>query len=317
MDLHLNGNIVGFQRVAGPKKLLVLGGAGVDAAVAEFSSPAFHERYLLPFYDWCLKGLATSYASEPAVRYTVTGSNELRAAADWPPSGAIATPFYLTAGPSGAVASINDGGLAASPPTSGLGETKLVYPQPGWGQTGVVAMGPDGRPDTARRVLTFTSGPLERPLEIAGPILLKLAITSSRNDADLIVRLYEQMAQSADERARGAQPQARLVTKGWLRASHRATDEALSRDNAPWYKDDAPEPLVPGRATDLDIAIMPTATLFRAGSRVRIEIANSDSILTEGIFSHVYNPDQVGVTTILHDAAHPSRLILPVIAKPD
>ena len=34
-----------------------------------FFEPAFHEKYMLPFYDWCLKGERTSYLDEPAVRY--------------------------------------------------------------------------------------------------------------------------------------------------------------------------------------------------------------------------------------------------------
>jgi len=43
---------------------------------------------------------------------------------------------------------------------------------------------------------------------------------------------------------------------------------------------------------------MPTAALFKKGSRIRIEIANSDSILTESIFAHSYYPDQVGRCTM-------------------
>ena len=81
VDLHLNGNIVGFQRAGGPKKLLVFGSSDLYAAVADYSSVAFHEKYLLPFYDCYLKGKETSYLDEPAVRYFVpapTGSRPRR-----------------------------------------------------------------------------------------------------------------------------------------------------------------------------------------------------------------------------------------------
>ncbi len=44
VDLHLNGNITGFQRVSGPKKLLVFGGSNVEQAVADYSSTEFHEN---------------------------------------------------------------------------------------------------------------------------------------------------------------------------------------------------------------------------------------------------------------------------------
>ena len=67
VDLHLNGNIVGFQRARAPKKLLVFGSSNLFAAVADFSSEAFHEKYLRPFYDCYLKDEDTSYPAEPAV----------------------------------------------------------------------------------------------------------------------------------------------------------------------------------------------------------------------------------------------------------
>jgi len=53
VDLHLNGNIEGYQGVAGPKKLLVLGTSSLFTAASDFASDAFHEKTLLPFYD-CL-----------------------------------------------------------------------------------------------------------------------------------------------------------------------------------------------------------------------------------------------------------------------
>src|SRR3982074_2134859 len=48
VDLHLNGNIVGYQRIGAPKKLLLLGTSNLYAAVSDFSSVAFHEKFLLP-----------------------------------------------------------------------------------------------------------------------------------------------------------------------------------------------------------------------------------------------------------------------------
>ena len=47
LDLHLNGNVMGYQGAAGPKKLLILSDANEYAAVADYSSIAFHQTYLL------------------------------------------------------------------------------------------------------------------------------------------------------------------------------------------------------------------------------------------------------------------------------
>jgi len=246
VDLHLNGNIVGFQRAGGPKKLLVFGSSNLYAAVADYSSVAFHEKYLLPFYDCYLKGRKTSYLDEPNVRYFVTGADRFESAPNWPPRNVAYTPFYLGKGPSGSVTSLNDGGLAPAKPDADGGTTVFDYPDPGW-RMGVVGFGPDGRPDPVRRVLTFTTAPLEADVEVAGPIELVLYAASTRSDTDFIVKLSEQMAQSPDDRHRGAQPAARIVTKGWLRASMRAVDRTLSRPHAPHYSCTTPEPLVPGR----------------------------------------------------------------------
>ena len=86
VDLHLNGNIVGYQRIAAPKKLLLLGTSNLFAAVSDFSSVAFHEKFLLPFYDHYLKGRQTPYLKEPNVRYFVGGADEFKTAETWPPA---------------------------------------------------------------------------------------------------------------------------------------------------------------------------------------------------------------------------------------
>jgi uncharacterized protein len=312
VDLHLNGNIVGYQRAGGPKKLLVFGSSDLFAAVADYSSIAFHEKYLLPFYDCYLKGRRTAYLDEPEVRYFVTGGDRFETAARWPPPNIAYTPFYLTAGPSGSVASLNDGGLSRDKPGSDGGATVFAYPDAGW-RMGVVGFGRDGRPDPARRVLTFTTPPLEEDVEIAGPIELVLHAASSEPDTDFIVKLSEQMAQPAGDRDRDIQPPSRIATKGWLRASMRATDPKLSRPHAPHYTHRAPQKLTPARVYKFSIAVMPTAYRFRKGNRIRLELANGDSSVTENVFAHPYTPDKVGRDTIHHDARRPSHLILPIV----
>jgi predicted acyl esterase len=104
-----------------------------------------------------------------------------------------------------------------------------------------------------------------------------------------------------------------VITKGWLRASHRALCPRLSTRYAPWYTHDEPQKLRPGKAYRFQIAVMPTAHRFRKGSRVRLELANGDSAVTESVFAHEYSPDKVGRDTIYHNARRPSRIFLPVI----
>jgi predicted acyl esterase len=309
VDLHLNGNIVGFQRTRSPKKLLVFGSSSLFAAVADFSSEAFHETYLRPFYDHYLKGLKTSYAAEPAVRYFVPGAETFRTADTWPPKDVCYKPFYLQSGRTGSVSSINDGRLDAENP--GEGATSYDYPNPKW-RAGVVGFDRDGRPDPVGLVLTFTSEALEQDLEIAGPIQLDLYASSSNTDTDFIVKISEQYPREPGSDP-ATQPRHRVVTKGWLRASHRAIDHDRSLPCAPWYSHLEPEPIEPQKVHCYNIALMPTAYRFKKDSRIRIEIANGDSQLTEFVFQHEYTPDKVGRDTIHHDPQHPSHVLLPIV----
>ena len=180
--------------------------------------------------------------------------------------------------------------------------------------SGVVGFGPGGPPafDPARRVLTFTTAPLEKDLEIAGPIKLVLYASSTQKDTDFVIKLSEQVPQPAEERAKGINPQFQVVTKGWLRASHRELDAKRSTEMEPYRSHADPEPLKPGEVYKFEISIEPNAFLFKKGNRIRLEIANGDSPITDVLWTHYYQPDKIGQDTIWHDEKHPSALILPV-----
>jgi predicted acyl esterase len=177
----------------------------------------------------------------------------------------------------------------------------------------VVGFGPNHAPDPARRVLTFTTAPLAADLEIAGPILLTLYGSSSRDDMDVFVKLSEQMPQSPEERAKTVNPAAVPVTKGWLRASHRALEPAKSTAMEPYHGHERPEPIEPGKVYRLDISLEPMAYRFAQGNRIRLEIVNGDSVVTDVLWTHYYLPSKIGADTIHHSAEYPSTLTLPVM----
>ena len=311
MQLHTRGNIEGFKRARGAKKLRMSGVPNAWAAAAEFASVEFHERIMLPFYDHYLKGKTTDYLDRPPVQYALRGSNTMRSAETWPPAGVLYRTWYLGRGPSGSVTSLNDGSLST---TQGEGATSYEYPNPGW-VTGVVGFGPTGPAggfDPVRRVLTFTTASLANDLEICGPIKLVLHAASTCKDTDFFIKLTDQFPQSSDDRAKGLNPGGELVTRGWLRASHRALDPARSTEMEPYHTHDAPESLVPGQVYRFDISLEPMAYLFKAGHRIRLEIVNGDSPVTEVLWTHYYRPDKIGQDTVYHNAQYPSALTLPV-----
>jgi uncharacterized protein len=311
IDLHTRGNIDGFRRARGPKKLKMIGPVNAFVANREFNSRELHETLLLPFYDHYLKGLKTDYQERPAVEYFVRGADALRTAEAWPPQGVRYVSWHLDAAKSGSVTSLNDGLLTREPP-SGEAQTSYNYPDPSW-MMGVVGFGPNNAPDPARRVLTFTTPPLTADLEIAGPIKLTLYASSTRNDMDFFVKLSEQMPQSPEDRGKGLNPASYWITKGWLRASHRALDPVKSTEMEPYHSHADPQPIEPGKVYRFDISIEPMAHRFKKGNRVRLEIVNGDSVITDVLWTHYYVPSKIGTDTIHHSAEHPSVLTLPVM----
>ena len=311
MGLHLRGNIVGYEEVKAPKKLVVTGAKDVFEAHDQFDHISYHEAELLPFYDRYLKGKKNGWEKRPNVRVHVGGANEWREDAAWPPKGARYQSYYLGGGASKSVTSINDGSLATDPPAKGGGSTAYDYPRPGW-KLGTVGFGPQG-PDPVRNALTFTTPPLEEDVEIVGPIVLELYASSTNTDTDFVVKLSDQHPQSEEDRKRGLQPAFVAVSKGWLRASHREKDEKRSTERRPVYTHANPQPIEPDRIYKFEIEVMPCAHRFKAGHRMRLEILNGDSPLTDSLFTHQYLYYKVGADTFFHDAKHPSRLLVPVV----
>ena len=80
----------------------------------------------------------------------------------------------------------------------------------------------------------------------------------------------------------------------------------------PYHSHADPQPLTPNEIYKFEISLEPMAYLIKQGHRLRLEIVNGDSPVSEMLWPHYYRPDKIGSDTIHHDAAHPSELILPV-----
>jgi predicted acyl esterase len=313
MQLHTRGNIDAFARVKGPKKLRMSGAPNAWAAAAEFNNVNFHLMVMLPFYDHYLKGLDTDYVKRPPVEYAVRGTTVMRQSESWPPPRLRYVPLYLNGRNSESVSSLNDGGLGHAVAT-GPEKTTYHYPDPGW-VSGVVGFGPLGPPggfDPARRVLTFTTVELQSELEISGPIKLLLYASSTRTDTDFFVKLTDQAPQDPADRHKQLNPRFEVITRGWLRASHRALDPERSSEMVPYHTHQYPQPLNADEIYAFEISLEPMAYRFKIGHRIRLEIVNGDSPASEQLWSHYYRPDKVGADTIYHSAQYPSQIILPV-----
>jgi putative CocE/NonD family hydrolase len=180
------------------------------------------------------------------------------------------------------------------------------------GVVGFAPGGPGAGFDAARRVLTFTSAPLETEIEIAGPIRLTLYASSSATDTDFFIKVSDQAPDSPTELAANANPRFEVVSRGWLRASHRSLDAQRSTVEVPVHSHSCEQPLEAGVIYQFEISLEPQAYRFAAGHRIRLEISNGDSPVTEALWPHFYRPDRIGTDTIHHGADYPSCLVLPI-----
>ncbi|MGH9296601.1 MAG: CocE/NonD family hydrolase, partial [Acidimicrobiales bacterium] len=308
--LHLRGNVEGFKRLSGPKRLVILKAATPFEVQGLYASSGFHEAEILPWYERFLKPSeparseeATTELPEGApVRYFVNRLGCYREAESWPPSQTRTAMFTLTGATSGATRSLFDGSLEEEgEPREGPSAKSVTwsYPHPSW-RVGTSTFDDRGLPDHVGGVLTYTSAPFERDRVFSGDGVLILHASSDQDDFDVVVRLSVIANEAAG---------ATTVTQGWLRASHRREDERLSTTLRPFHCHDEALVVEPGEIYELRVALLPMSCCVKTGERLRLEVSNGDSPLREGRLFQWYGL-KVGSDTYYHAAAHPSRLLL-------
>ncbi len=145
----------------------------------------------------------------------------------------------------------------------------------------------------------FTSAPMTEDTTLLGSGSLDLWLSAASTDVDLQVTITEVRPDGQEE----------FVQQGWLRASHRALDArstALLPVQTHARADAAP--LVPGQPVLARVEVFPFGHLVRTGSRLRVWVEAPTFLPQLWAFTPTPVPTAVSV---LHDADHPSRLVLP------
>jgi hypothetical protein len=117
---------------------------------------------------------------------------------------------------------------------------------------------------------------LEQETEITGPSTVKLFVSSSTIDADIFVVLRVVSPEGKEAVFQGAIDPHTPVSQGWLRASHRKLDRALSTTYRPYHTHDEKQPLRPGEIVELDVEIWPTTIVVPAGYRIGLTVRGKD-----------------------------------------
>jgi len=317
-DVFQHGTLAGFTSGAGSARRLVMGpwAHGVFAGVfpdrvfgiASDTATVNLTAVQLRWFDRWVKGEENGAESDAPVRLFVMGADYWREERAWPPPDAVFTQFYLHSG-GRANTALGDGALSTSPPKGEPADTYEYDPKspaPTVGGTTFLPglhiaanSGPRDQAPLARRrdVLCYSTAPLQAPLEIVGPVVLVLHVSSTAPDADFVATV-------ADLAPDGL---ALNVADGVARARYRNGREA-------------PSPLSARTTYELTVDLGGTAHVFRPGHRMRVQ-------LTSGSFPRYERNPQTGALpaettelraalhTIHHDVAHPSRLLVHVVER--
>jgi hypothetical protein len=303
----------------GQHLIVAIGGhSGWSRTVGEvdfgLDAPFDENAAILDWYDYLFLGKQNEFANGKPVKIFVMGKNEWRFEDAWPLERAKATRYRLFGlhPANGANGVSGNGGLlepGVLTRTSGLPSDSFTYdpanPVPTVGgplccDAVHLAPGPRDQKEVEARldVLVYSTAPLTEDLEVTGPVTLDLYAKSSAVDTDFTGKLVDVAPDGT----------AINLTEGILRAKYR---ESTTSD---------PKPIVPGQVYEYKIDMWSTSNVFLKGHRIRLEVSSSnfprfDRNLNTGKDAANDSTFVKATNTILHDSAHPSALILPVVGK--
>ncbi len=297
----------------GQRLLVIIGGhAGGGRHIGEVDYGADAAQFneddtTLDWYDYLFMGKQNQFADAAhPVRIFVMGKNEWRNEAGWPLERAKTTSYYLHSAGKANTAS-GDGALTAVAAKTETADSYVYDPADPVPTVGGplccdgqhLAAGPRDQKDVEARsdVLVYSTPALSEDVEVTGPVTLDLFAKTSAADTDFTAKLVDV----------GPDGKAFNLTEGILRAKFRESTK------------DAPKPITPGQVYEYKIDVWSTSNVFLKGHKIRLEVSSSnfprfDRNLNTGNDASGSSEIVKATNTVLHDAAHPSALILPVVA---
>ncbi len=169
---------------------------------------------------------------------------------------------------------------------------------------------------TVVQSLVYTTPPLSSELELTGPMAFYLYAAIDQDDTNWMISLRDYLDENTEAE----------LSKGFLKASHKALDEKKSKPWEPYHPHLKAEPVRPGEIYEYAIAMAPTSNVFKVGHRIKLVISNMDHAFsrdwkiapaTIGLSHYPWHicGRRTVVHRVYHDSKHPSYLLLPSISK--
>jgi putative CocE/NonD family hydrolase len=282
--MHLRGNIEGYLGAGSQHKQLRI-------HVGDHVRPFYTLEGRLEqkrFLDHWLKGIDTGLPGEPPIKMAIRGHDGAftwRDEHEWPLARTAWTSYFADA----ATGSI-------SPPQP-AGAASVTY----------------DAADAANNSVSFRTEFAERT-EITGPLALRVWVSATEGDADLMVVLRHLDAHGVEIEYPAAVDPWIGAGYGWLRLSHRELDSKRSAPYRPYHRHLALDPPEPDEIVMADVEILPTCLVFEPGHSLVLQIGSQDDPRMHP-FTHTDPQDrkQTGLVTIHTGDTFNTRLLLPVI----
>lgn len=288
--IHTRGQLWGYPlQMQGVKKLVVVPPPTPAQEHWLFLKSAPLKAYMVQWLDHWMKGIATPIIDEPEVAIFDAGTQTWHYADTYPVAGTEWTKFHLSG--NGAGGSV---GLIAREAPEGE-ESPDRYALPDWD---LVAAG--------KPVLAYDTVPSTTPLRIWGPIAATLYASTTATDTAFFVLLDDIAPDGTVTR----------LTDGVLKASFREIDPEMSRPGLPFHpylRRELPEA---GKVQEYQIELRPIFHTIQPGHRLRCRVQSNDPMFMNFLHT-VYNTEMMpwpSFNSLHHDAAHPSHLLLPIVA---
>lgn len=281
--LHTRGTLLGYEQIGSANKWLEIHGRKKWEFYYLRDSLERQRR----FFDQYLKNIDQGMADVPAVRYERRNAfydGEIRYADDWPLPGTQARSYFLSA----------DSSLTDERPEE---SSALEY---------------DAENTAAQLQFSHT---FAEDTEITGTANLRLWVEADgANDMDLYVGLSKLDRNGNEVFMAGYNDvENGHVASGWLRVSHRELDADRSSELRPFLRHQRALPLTPGERVEVQIEILPSSTMFRAGESLVLRVQGTELPGAGGI-AHIHGVN-AGDHIVHVGGATPSRLILPIIPQ--
>jgi len=285
------------------------------------------EDFRTMWFDTWLKFMDTGVKEQPPLLLFIMGGGDgsknlqgrmnhggyWRYEREWPLARTEFTPYYL-----------HNNGLLSPEFPSATGESTFTYdpstPIPTIGgaisgglltpagafhqqeRPNIFGCGPPYLPlDSRQDILVFRTPILEHDIEVTGPVVVNLWISSSAVDTDFTAKLLDVHPPNED----------------YPDGFHMNLTDSIMRVR---FRDswERPELMKPRVVYKISFQLFPTGNLFKRGHRIRVDISSSnfprfDVNPNTGDFSGTERTKLVAENTVHHDARHPSHVVLPVV----